>query len=323
MVRLQSLSRRVLRALQSPLRRHRPVRRRPRVSLSLRVGLSPHPRARLGWSALAALTLGVVVSGCASGPWWQNLTADQVWQRGSQQFADEDWGDAAETLSRLLLQFPSFAQADEAQFMLAEAYFEDEQYISAQSEFTRFIDRYPTHARAPEAAIAVCRANRELSPISQRDQTFTLQAIQVCQNVTNDWFGTPQAVEAARIVNEMRGKLARKIWDNGWYYHRRSLLDPALIYYEDLIENYPDTEYAPRALKGMAEIYTIFGYDEEAAEARDQLFNSYPDSPEAEEVREAEAAKAEAGERGAEGGSSGDVGPGGTGLDDAERGTGA
>lgn len=231
--------------------------------------------------ALAALVLVAGLSACASGPWWQGLTADQIWERGAAQFADEDYGDASETLSRLLLQFPSFERSDEAQFMLAEAYYEDEQFISAQSEFTRFIDRFPAHPRAAEAAMAVCRANQELSPISQRDQTFTLQAIQVCQNVTNDWFGTPQAEEASGVVRDMREKLARKIWENGWYYHRRSLLDPALIYYEDLLQNYPETSYAPRVLARMIEIYTIFGYDEEVEAHRERLRAEYPDSPEA------------------------------------------
>lgn len=252
-------------------------------------------RLRRALGAAASLALVVALSACASGPWWQGLTADQVWERGAAQFTDGDYGDATETLSRLLLQFPSFERADEAQFMLAQAYYEDGQFISAQSEFTRFIDRFPAHPRAAEAAMAVCRANEELSPISQRDQTFTLQAIQVCENVTNDWFGTPQAEEAAQVVRDMREKLAKKIWENGWYYHRRSLLDPALIYYEDLLENYPESSFAPRVLARMIEIYTIFGYDEEVEAYRERLRTQYPDSPEA---RELESGTAEAGSEG-------------------------
>ena len=231
--------------------------------------------------AAAGALFGALTAACASGPWWQGLTAQQIWERGEAQFADEDYGDAATTLGRLLLDFPAFEGAADAQFMLAEAYFNDKQYISAQSEFTRFIDRFPTNERAPEAAMGVCRSNEALSPISQRDQSFTLQALQVCQNVMNDWFGTPQAEEAAAVVQEMREKLARKIWENGWYYQRRSLLDPALIYYEDIIERYPETSFAPRALLGMIEIYGIFGYDEEVESAREQLLTRYPESPEA------------------------------------------
>lgn len=233
---------------------------------------------------LVAVVTGLLLSGCASGPWWEGLTAQDLWTRGVGAFEDEDYGDAAETLGRLVLDFPNFAQAAEAQFMLAESHYRDEQYISAQSEYTRFLDRYPAHPRAPEAALGVCTSNEALSPISQRDQTFTEQAIQVCRNVATDWAGTPQADEAAEIVLDMREKLAKKSYENAWYYHRRGLLDPALIYYENLLSEYPETSFAPKALAGLIDIYTTFGYDDEVEAARSRLLSEYPDSPEAEAV---------------------------------------
>jgi outer membrane protein assembly factor BamD len=207
-----------------------------------------------------------------------------MWTKAVGEFEGGDYGDASETLGRLVLDFPSFAQADDAQFMLARAYFEDEQFISAQSEFTRFVDRYPADPRAPEAALGVCRASEALSPISQRDQTFTQQAIQVCRNVVVDWAGTPQAGAAQAIVDEMREKLAKKAYENAYYYHRRELLDPALLYYEDLLAEYPETTFAPKALKGMMEIYTAFGYEDEVEQARTRLLADYPESPEARAV---------------------------------------
>jgi outer membrane protein assembly factor BamD len=230
-----------------------------------------------------------------------------MWTKGVAEFEDEDFGEASETLGRLILEFPNYAQAAEAQFMLARAYFRDDQYISAQSEYTRFLDRFPAHPRAPEAALGVCLSNEALSPISQRDQTFTEQAIEVCRNVATDWAGTPQADEAAAVVLEMREKLAKKAYENAFYYHRRTLLDPALIYYEELVAEYPETSFAPKALAAMMEIYTVFGYDDEVEAARNRLLRDYPDSPEA---------VALSGENDAETGGGGiGLEPGGTGAD--------
>lgn len=242
------------------------------------VSLSAPFRRPVGCAVLLA---GLALAGCASGPWWEGLSAGDLWTKGVAEFEEGDYGDASETLGRLVLDYPNFGQAAEAQFILARAYYLDEQFISAQSEFTRFLDRYPAHPRAPEAAMGVCRSNEALSPISQRDQSFTQQAIQVCRNVATDWVGTPQADEAAGVVREMLDKLAKKAWENAWYYHRRSLLDPALIYYENVVEDYPGTEWAARSLGGMIEIYTEFGYDDEVEAARTRLLDEYPDSPEA------------------------------------------
>jgi len=201
-----------------------------------------------------------------------------VYALGQEEMADEDYGDAAETLDRLLLVYPTFEQAAEASFLLANAYYLDEKYITAASQFTTFLDRYPTHPRAPEAALGVCRSYADLSPISQRDQTFTDQAMVVCRNVVADYRNQEVAEEAARIANDMRSKLARKIYENGAYYHRRVLNDSDIIYFEDVVANYPETSYAPQALLGIIEAYGEIGYQDEVERARNRLISEYPES---------------------------------------------
>jgi outer membrane protein assembly factor BamD len=161
---------------------------------------------------------------------------------------------------------------------LASAYYLDEQYITAASEYTRFLDRYPGHPRAPEAALGVCRAYSALSPISQRDQTFTGQALAVCRNVVTDYPTLEVAQEAAEHANEMRGKLARKIYENGAFYLRRGLNDSAIIYFQDVVNDFPETTYAPQALLGIIQAYEAIGYEDEVQQARDRLMTDYPDS---------------------------------------------
>jgi outer membrane protein assembly factor BamD len=200
---------------------------------------------------------------------------------GQREFEEGAYGDATETLERLQSVFPSFEQGPEVQMLLARAYFEDEKYIIAEAEYTTFLNRYPGHASAGEAALGVCRAYERLSPISQRDQTFTERAVQTCRNVVNDYAGTPAAGEAGRIAGEMQSKLARKVYESADWYLSRDLNDSAIIYFEALLERYPNTEWAPRALIGLMEAYTEIGYEDEVEAARERLLTRYPDSPEA------------------------------------------
>jgi outer membrane protein assembly factor BamD len=218
------------------------------------------------------------LAACASGSKYQGLDAAAVYRLAEAEMADEDYSDAAETLDRLLLVYPNFEEGAEANFLLASAYYLDEQYITAASEYTRFLDRYPGHPRAPEAALGVCRAYSALSPISQRDQTFTGQALAVCRNVVTDYPTLEVAQEAAQHANEMRGKLARKIYENGAFYLRRGLNDSAIIYFQDVVNDYPETSYAPQALLGIIQAYEAIGYDDEVQQARDRLMTDYPDS---------------------------------------------
>lgn len=236
-------------------------------------------------TGLLTLVVVTTAAACASGSRYQGLDADGVYQMALESFEAEEYGDAAEALERLLLAFPTFQSAPEASLMLARARFLDEQYITAASDFARFLDRYPAHPRAPEAALGVCRSYAELSPISQRDQTYTEQALAVCSNVISDYRASDVVTEATLIAAEMQTKLARKVYENGSYYMRREFYDSAIIYFEELLEAYPNTEWAPKALAGIIQAYEEIGYDEEVEEARNQLLTRYPESPEAEALR--------------------------------------
>lgn len=232
-------------------------------------------------SFLATMLFVLALGACSSAPRWQGLTASQLFEMGRAEFEAGDYGDASQTLERLILGATGFEQAAEAHLLLARAYFLDRQYILAQSEYTRFIDRYPAHPQAAEAALGVCRSNEALSPISQRDQTFTQQAAQVCQNVANDWSGAEAAEEAAGVAREMRAKLAKKQYENGAYYLRRNVPDAAILYWQQLVAVYPETPWAAAALAGIIDAYTQIGYDDEVEAATAQLLREYPESPEA------------------------------------------
>ena len=71
------------------------------------------------------------------------------------------------------------------------------------------LDRFPGHLRAGEASLGICRSYGELSPHTQRDQAYTLQAMSACQNVVADFPGTPWEMEAEEIWQEMNAKVAR------------------------------------------------------------------------------------------------------------------
>lgn len=227
----------------------------------------------------------VAVGACTSTPRWQGLTSVQLWQMAQEEFAAGDYGDAVQTLDRLIRGSPGFDEAAAAQMLLARAYFLDGKFILAQSEYTRFLDRHGNHPDAPSAALGMCRSNEELSPISQRDQTFTQQALQICLNVSNDWQGTAQADSADAIARTMQVKLAKKHYDTGAYYLRLGVPTAAILYWDEVVDLYPTTPWAPTALQGIIDAYSRLGYEDEVEAARTRLLELYPESPEAESVR--------------------------------------
>jgi TolA-binding protein len=54
-----------------------------------------------------------------------------------------------------------------------------------------------------------------------------------------------------------------------------------VIYFNDTVNGWPETPWAPAALARVVEAYTRIGYREEADQARQRLLRDFPQSPEA------------------------------------------
>jgi len=248
-----------------------------------------HPRL----APAVALTGGVLLAGaCGGASRFEGLEAAEMYRLAQQEVEQDDLGDASETLDRLLLNYPEFDSAATASLMLGDVYFDDEKYITAAAQYSRFLSRWPAHPQVPRASFRICESYGELSRNSQRDQSETNQALTVCRNVARDFFGTEFADSAASIAGSMISKLAKRQYEIGWFYQQRRGYDAAVLYYEQLVQDYPDTEYAPRALFGIMESYEEIadrspglGYEQEIEIARERLLTQYPLSDEAEQIR--------------------------------------
>jgi outer membrane protein assembly factor BamD len=234
--------------------------------------------------ALVAL-LTVVMAACGGGNHYQNLDADQLFQTAQTQLADGKEDNALLALDRLVAAYPNYARLPEAQLMRAKAYYKKGEYLTARSEYQHFEDRFAGDTLAADAALGQCQSLAALSPIPQRDQQYTEEAISVCGSVAIDFANTPQAKQALDVRADLHRKMAEKEYLNAEHYYRRKQYDPAIIYFQFVVDDYGDTEYASRALLGIYRSNLAIGYKDLADEAKTKLLNNYPDSPEAKEVK--------------------------------------
>lgn len=234
---------------------------------------------------LGALLLVLALGACASASPYEGMTADQLFESAMESHEQEEWDDAIEAFELMTTTFPTDPRSDDVRFHLAMAYFEEGQYLTAASEFELFLSRYPSHGRAPEASLGVCRSYAELSPHPQRDQEYTQVAVDACRSTRNQYEGTTVAEEAEELRAEMVDRLAARLYQEGRFYQRRDLHDSAIMLFQDLVDFYPETDWAPRGFLALYRSYRAIQWDEEAAEARDRLYFLYPDSDAAAELR--------------------------------------
>lgn len=226
---------------------------------------------------VVSCVLVVALSACGGGLPFPGLESEEVYNLGLLAYAEEDWGEAMKAFEYALL-IPGFAHAPEARLLTGRAYFARERYILARSEFQRVLDRYPTDTVAPHASLGVCESYAAIAPIPQRDQSPTQSAWATCGQVARDYAGTIIGLRAAEVQTGMYDRLALADFEVGEHYFKRRMFDSAIIYYEDVIAQYPDSQWAPWSMYKIVLAFERIGYQQDAQEYRERLERSYPES---------------------------------------------
>jgi outer membrane protein assembly factor BamD len=242
---------------------------------------------KLTWCGMLCLTAGCL----GRGPNTARMEPDDLFQHAMSAYQNRKWTQAAEAFERFTLQFPTNPRAEEARYRLADSYFGKKEYITAATEFARLASDFPAGNWADDARFKVCESYVKLSPKAQLDQQYTQAAFDHCQSLEAFYPNSEHIPKAQQYSAEMASRLAEKQFRAGEHYFKRGAVDPAIIYYEEILKAYPATPFAPRALLRMFQAYTTLGYKEEADAAKARLLKDYPESTEAKGVLAAPVAK--------------------------------
>jgi outer membrane protein assembly factor BamD len=201
------------------------------------------------------------------------------WSR--QRFDEGKWAAAIRGLRDHLFRDPLDATADSARLLLAESYLESGQELLAANEFQQLATTRPNGPFADDAQFGTCRSYWTLSPDVPRDQEFTQKTLEECTRLVEYHPRSPHVPEAQFLIAEARRKLAAKNLRVGRYYFDRGLHESAIIYFETLLREYPETPVVPQALGLLRQSYEIRGFRREAEAIRQRLIEAFPDSREA------------------------------------------
>lgn len=213
------------------------------------------------------------------------LTPDDLYTTGMEAYEQRDWSEAIRYLEYFVAQNLGDPRAPTARMTLGDIHMTRKEYATAATHYQRMAIDFPSDPRALEARSNICEAYYLLSPDPALDQEYTVSALAHCQSVAENYPNTAEAELAQEHIEELRWTLGKKVYDTGVFYVRRRAYDAAVVYFQEVVRQYPGTEHAPAALEQLVETYERIGYVEDAEEAREQLLRDYPDSPEAKELQ--------------------------------------
>lgn len=115
-------------------------------------------------------------------------------------------------------------------------------YMNAENLFSGYLGVFPNSARAEEIAYMQAFSFYKQSPKVELDQTNTLKAIGMMQTFMNNYPNSSRVADALNIINESRRKLEEKQYKSAKLYYDLRQYQAAGIYYQDLANQYPDSD---------------------------------------------------------------------------------
>jgi outer membrane protein assembly factor BamD len=211
---------------------------------------------------------------------------------------------AVEEYEKLLSEFPTPQVAETARFNLGVCHLALEQYDVARAEFEYLIDSYPKSDRVDDAIYMVAMTYLEAAPRPERDQTDTVHALNELELLLREYPDTDIRTEAEGAAAECRSRLAKKEYLAGELYVKMKDYKAAQVYFDSVLETYPDTPWAPVALLMKGRAFAGQKRLDEAEASFRQVLEDYPESPAslraARELKELEHVRPAGGQRGSE-----------------------
>lgn len=191
----------------------------------------------------------------------------------------KDYQQAIQDFSYIKVRFSGSKVVDKAQYYLAMSHYKREEYILAAYEFDYLLKNYPTSEFSEQARYDMAMCYYNLSPTYDLDQTYTRYAITSFQLFLELYPNSSKAAEAEAKIFALRNKLAQKTFMSAEVYKKMDDYKAAIIYYDQVLKEYFETDFADDALYEKIVILADRGkYQDASAEITrfEERFSSSP-----------------------------------------------
>ena len=237
--------------------------------------MSPARRLRL---LLLALT-GLGAAACSRGFDVRRYAdnSERLYEVALREYNGRRWDNAVAAFERLTTDLSARdTLLPRAYYYLARAHDRRDEHLLAAQSFSRLAETFPDDTLADDALFGSARAYQLLWRKPALDPQHGQQAIATYRTLLSTYPDSPLAAQASARIGGIEEWLAVKDYDSGMHYFRRKAYDSAIIYFKDVVRNYPNVPKARDAYLRLHEAYRRIRYTEDARETCDTLRQRYP-----------------------------------------------
>jgi len=231
------------------------------------------------------LILIIVIISCGGPGNYVGMTAHEQFETAKEEYDKGKYYKSINSFQRVIFNYPGATVVDTAQYYLAMSYYNNEEYELASVEFMRLVRSYPQSEYADEAQFMIGMSYFENAPGHYAlTQEELKRAIAALEDFVIDNPDSPLIEDAKEKILEGRTRLARKEYENGIFYKNIYAYESSLIYFQLVIDDYTDTEYASEALYRIGEIKFRQKKYDEALDKFSKYLSLYPEGAHTTEV---------------------------------------
>ncbi len=163
-------------------------------------------------------------------------------------------------------------------YMLAYCDFYQTDYLLASHRFNEFTKTFPTSKYTEECAFMSAYSYYMLSPAPKLDQSNTYDAISSLQLFVDRYPRSERVDTCNKLIIGLENKIEDKIYAGANQYKMMEDFTSAVITYENILKDFPDTQYREDIFYNIYDAYYLLALKsipQKKVERIDQAFKAY------------------------------------------------
>src|SRR3990167_3164708 len=213
-----------------------------------------------------------VFIGCATTKEVSKENPALLYSEANNLYQDGDYSEAIDKYKKIIEDHPFSPFAEDAQLLLADAYYASAQYSDAASYYTNFVTLHPGHPRAPYALFQKGMSYfRDVLSID-RDQAATQKALLAFTDLAAQYPASIYVDKAKEMGIFLKKRLAEREFYIGNFYFKDKKYKGALVRFAEILKKYPETGISDKVLYYIGISYVELGENDLARDTFSTLY---------------------------------------------------
>jgi outer membrane protein assembly factor BamD len=211
-------------------------------------------------------------------------SAEKAYEKGMDDFEDEDCAGAEKTFEEVRRKFPFSRFAPLAELRIADCQYIQGSFSSAAVSYQQFLKTHPTHEDAHYAAFKKAMSYYELIPGDylitpppwERDQASTRDARMAFDSFIKTYPGSANVPKATQLLEEVENALVRHEMYVAKFYLSRADRRAAAVRLQGIRTQFPSSSLVPEAMLLQAQTYLEMAQPDKARAVLEEIVAYFP-----------------------------------------------